>query len=174
MKKLLVLLSLILFTIIICGGCQQQEERTYTDAEFQKLFDNAIKLWNGGDIEIANSQYAEGCIYHNADMVELKGVEEIKGFIKWVYTAYPDFKVTFDEPMKLKDRIVFKYNATATNEGPLGENMPPTGKKMSFNGVSIVKVENGRIIEEWNNYNQLPIYKQLGYKLVPVEEEKAK
>ena len=49
--------------------------------------------------------------------------------------------------------------------------MPATSKKMSFNGVSIAKIENGKIIEEWVYYNQLPIYKQLGYKLVPVEEQ---
>ena len=73
--------------------------------------------------------------------------------------------------MKFKDRTVITYKATGTNNGPLGENMAATGKKMSFSGVSISKIENGKITEEWNYYNQLPINKQLGYKLVPVEEE---
>jgi len=174
MKKLLALSSFFLFTVFIFCGCQQQEERTYTDAEGQKIFDNATKLWNGGDIAIVDTLYSEDCIYHNADFLDAKGSEEIKEFVKWVYTAYPDFAVTLDEPMKFKDRTVITYKATGTNNGPSGENMPPTGKKMSFNGVSISKIENGKITEEWNYYNQLQINKQLGYKLVLVEEKPLK
>jgi len=174
MKKLLALLSFFLFTVFICNGCQQQEERTYTDAESQKNKDNATKLWNGGDIAIVDTMYSIDCIYHNADFLDAKGPEEIKKFVKWVYTAYPDFAITLDEPMKFKDRTVITFKATGTNDGPLGENMPPTGKKMSFTGISITKIENGKIIEEWVYYNQLPIYNQLGYKLVPAEEKTMK
>jgi steroid delta-isomerase-like uncharacterized protein len=174
MKKFLALLSLLLFTLLICSGCQQQEERTYTDADVQKIFDNTAKLWNGGDIAIVDALYSEDCLYHNADFLNVKGPEKIKEFVKWVYTAYPDFAITFDEPMKLKDRTVTTFKATGTNDGPLGEDMPPTGKKMSFNGVTISKIENGKIIETWVYYNQLPLYKQLGYKLVLVEEKPMK
>jgi predicted ester cyclase len=76
--------------------------------------------------------------------------------------------------MKFKDRTVTTFKATGTNNGPLAEDMPPTGKKMSFNGVTISKIENGKIIETWVYYNQLPLYKQLGYKLVPAEEKPMK
>ncbi len=76
--------------------------------------------------------------------------------------------------MKFKDRTVITFKATGTNDGPLAENMPATGKKMSFNGVRITKIENGKIIEKWAYYNQLPLYKQLGYKLVLVEEKPVK
>lgn len=170
-KKSLALSSLLLITVLIFSSCQQKEERTYTDAEAQKIKDYATKLWNGGDISIVDSLYFEDCVYHSADFVEVKGLEKIKGFVKWVYTAYPDFTVTIDDPMKLQDRLVYTFKASGTNNGPLDENMPPSGKKMSFNGVSITKIENGKIIEEWVYYNQLPIYKQLGYKLVLAEEK---
>jgi steroid delta-isomerase-like uncharacterized protein len=174
MKKFFELLIFLLFLIFILGGCQRQAERTYTDAEAKKNNDNATKLWNGGDIAIVDSLYSIDALYHNADFVDVKGTAKIKGFVKWVYTAYPDFRITLDEPLKLKDRIIYTFQAAGTNDGPLAENMPPTGKKMSFKGVSISKIENGKIIEEWVYYNQLPIYKQLGYKLVPVEEKSMK
>jgi len=174
MKKFFVFLSFLLFTVFICIGCQPQEERTYTDAEVQKNMDNFTKLWNGGDIGLVDSLYIENSLRHNADLGDAKGPEEIKEFVKWVYTAYPDFKVTFDEPMKFKDRIVTTFKATATNDGPLGENMPPTGKKMSFNGIGVTKIENGKVIEEWVYYNSQVIYNQLGYTLMLVEEKPMK
>jgi steroid delta-isomerase-like uncharacterized protein len=173
MKKLFALFLCSLFTVIILISCERQEERTYTEAQAQMNKDNATKLWNGGDLSIVDTLYSQNCIYHNSDIADLKGLAKIKDFVKWVYTAYPDFTIMLSEPMKLKDRIVFTFNATGTNNGPLDENMPATGKKMSFTGVSISEINNGKITEEWIYYNQVPIYKQLGYKLV-LEEEKAK
>lgn len=174
MKKFLELLIFLLFLIFILGGCQKQEERTYTDADAKRNHDNATKLWNGGDVTIVDSLYSAEALYHNADFLNVQGPEKIKGFVKWVYNAYPDFRITLNEPLKLKDRIIYTFQAAGTNDGPLAENMLATGKKMSFNGVSISKIENGKIIEEWVYYNQLPIYNQLGYKLVPIEETPVK
>lgn len=171
MKKLIPFFLLLMFSTLIYYGCQQQELRTYTDAELQKNTGLAEKLWNGGDVAIVDTLYSPDCIYHSADYFEAKGPEEIKKFVNWVYTAYPDFAVVLDEPLKLKDRVVFTYKASGTNNGPLGENMPATGKKMSFDGVSIFKMDNGKITEEWVYYNQLAIYKQLGYVLTLPEEK---
>ena len=160
------LFILLLLLIIVYSGCQQQEERTYTDAELQVIWDNNIQLWNGGNVDLVDVFYAEGCVRHNADAGDSEGPEGVKGFVKWVYTAYPDFKVTFDEPFEFTDRIVTQWTATGTNDGPLNENMPATGEKVSFTGIGMSIVNNGKITEEWVYYNQLNIYGQMGYELV--------
>jgi steroid delta-isomerase-like uncharacterized protein len=165
------LIIILLFSVFIYNGCQQQEQRTYTDAELQTIMDSNTQLWNSGDTDIVDALYAEGCIRHNADVGDSEGPEGIKEFVNWVYTAYPDFKVTFDSPFKFKDRIVAHWTATGTNDGPLNENMPATGKKVSFTGVGISMIENGKITEEWVYYNQLSIYAQMGYELVLKNKE---
>ena len=162
----------LLLSIIIYSGCQQGEERTYTDAELQVIWDNNIQLWNGGNVDLVDAFYAEGCVRHNADVGDSEGPKGVKEFVKWVYTAYPDFKVTFDKRFEFKDRIVAHWSATGTNDGPLNENMPATGKKVSFTGLAMSVIENGKITEEWVYYNQVPLYAQMGYELVlKVEEE---
>ena len=171
MKKFIAFFSLLLFSTLIFYGCQPQEVRTYTDAELQKVQGLAEKLWNSGDIAIVDTLYSADCVYHSADILDAKGLEETKKFVQWVYTAYPDFAIVLDEPLKLTDRVVITFKATGTNNGPLSETMPATGKKMSFTGVSILKMENGKIKEEWSYYNQLAIYKQLGYVLMLPEEK---
>ena len=169
------LFVILLFSLFIYNGCQQQEERTYTDAELKLIMDSNTQLWNGGDIELVDTLYAEGCVRNNADVMDSNEPEGVKEFVKWVYTAYPDFKVTFKEPMKLKDRIVVHWTADGTNNGPLNENMPPTEKKVSFSGIGMSVIENGKITEEWVYYNQLAVYAQMGYELViKAKEEEVK
>ena len=165
------LFILILLSIFIFNGCQQQEKRTYTDDELQVISDNNKQLWSGGNVDIVDTLYAEECVRHNADVGDSNGPEELKKFVKWVYTAYPDFKVTFDERFKLKDRIVTHWTATGTNDGPLNENMPATGKKVSFTGMTMAMIENGKITEEWVYYNQWAVFDQMGYELVLKKEE---
>jgi steroid delta-isomerase-like uncharacterized protein len=168
--SVLSLFILFLLSIFIYIGCQQQEERTYTDAEVQAIWDNNNQLWNGGSVDLVDTLYAEGCVRHNADMGDANGPEGVKEFVKWVYTAYSDFKVTFDSRFELKDRIIAHWTATGTNDGPLSENIPATGKKVSFTGLAMSVIENGKITEEWAYYNQLFVYDQMGYELVLKEE----
>jgi len=165
-------LTFIFFSIILFNSCQQQEERTYTDAQLKAINDNYLQLWSGGSLDLVDSLYAQGCVRHNADTGDSEGPEGVKKFVKWVYTAYPDFKVSFEQSFELKDRTVTLWSATGTNNGPLGENMPATGKKVSFTGLAMQVIANGKITEEWVYYNQLPIYTQMGYELVMKKEEK--
>ena len=172
LKSIFSFLSLfILLSLFIYGGCQPQEERTYTEVEMQAIWDNNDQLWNGGNLDLVDALYAEGCVRHNADMGDSEGPEGVKEFVKWVYTAYPDFKVSFDKRFELKDRTVALWSATGTNDGPLSEDMPATGKKVSFTGLAMSVIENGKITEEWVYYNQLPLYSQMGYELVMKQEK---
>ncbi len=67
--------------------------------------------------------------------------------------------------------LLVLWTATGTNDGPLGEDMPATGKGVSFSGVGVIKIENGKYKEEWVYYNQLYVYKQMGYELELEDED---
>jgi len=166
-----VLFIILLLSVFVYTGCQQQEERNYTDAELQSIVDNLTQIWNGGDANVIDTIYSKDAVRHNAGINTQNGPEEIKAFRDWVYNSYSDFAVTFTDPLKTKDRAVIIWSARGTNDGPLDENMPATGKEVSFSGIGVLKIENGKITEEWQYYNQLPVYTQMGFKLVPVEEE---
>jgi len=44
-----------------------------------------------------------------------------------------------------------------------------TGKNVSFTGICMVRVQDGKIAEAWNNYDFLNMYQQLGQNLSPLE-----
>ena len=39
---------------------------------------------------------------------------------------------------------------------------PPTGKRMSITGITIIRAQNGQIVEAWNNFDVLGMHQQLG------------
>lgn len=40
--------------------------------------------------------------------------------------------------------------------------IPPTGKRVTVTGIEIFRLAGGKIVEHWNNYDDLGLFQQLG------------
>jgi predicted ester cyclase len=40
--------------------------------------------------------------------------------------------------------------------------IPPTGKQVTVSGITISRVKNGKVVEEWSNWDPLGMLQQLG------------
>jgi predicted ester cyclase len=75
--------------------------------------------------------------------------------------AFPDVKVHIEDMISENDLVVFHDTATATSEGEfLG--VPPTGGRVEWTEIHFLRVRGNRIVEHWNNFDQLGILRQLG------------
>ena len=75
--------------------------------------------------------------------------------------AFPDLRVTVVESVSDGDRAALRCRVTGTHTGgQLG--FPPTNRPVDFEGVTIVRVRDGRLAEGWNCFDFLTMYQQLG------------
>lgn len=138
----------------------------------QKIIkDRVLGIWNEGNLAIINEVYAPEAIVRASHFpINIKGVEAIKNWIVTTRTAFPDFHMTFEEIIIKSDRIITRWTTTGTNTGVLRIpfiNLPPTGKKVRFSGISISRVEKGKTVEEIIVFNVLEMFQQLGFQLMP-------
>jgi len=76
-------------------------------------------------------------------------------------TGFPDLKFTVDETVSEKDRMVVAWTMTGTHRGEfLG--IPPTNRKISFSGISIHQIAEGKILESTAQWDVLALMQQLG------------
>jgi steroid delta-isomerase-like uncharacterized protein len=75
-------------------------------------------------------------------------------------TAFPDFNITIDDLLEDGDRVVMRYRAQGTHRGPLGAAVP-TYKAVAYTGIMILRISNGRIAEEWTEYDSLGLMRQI-------------
>jgi steroid delta-isomerase-like uncharacterized protein len=75
-------------------------------------------------------------------------------------TVFEDFERKIDDCMSHGEKVVIRWTTTAKH---IGEYMgvPATNKHVSFSGISIYIVENGKIIHEWYVWDRLGLQKQL-------------
>jgi predicted ester cyclase len=63
------------------------------------------------------------------------------------------------------EKVVTRYTIRGTHQGETEEFGPPTEKQMELKGITIHRCEGGKIVEEWESYDNLSVMQQLG--LVP-------
>jgi predicted ester cyclase len=59
------------------------------------------------------------------------------------------------------DKVVACWRCRATHQGEY-RGIPPTGKEADFTGISVYRIEEGKIAESWGVSDQLGLMRQLG------------
>ena len=120
------------------------------------------ECWNQGNLNTVMELVANDCRYHDPVFPSLtSGAENIKNHIQTCRNGFPDLMFKIDDTIAERNEVVVHWTGTGTHKGQfLG--MPPTNKKATVTGTSIFRIEDGKIAEEWANWNLMSMMEQLG------------
>ena len=116
--------------------------------------------FNQGNLAVVDELVAPDAREHQRGADD--GIEGTKNTIKYLRSAFPDFKITIDEVMASGDRVWARQKGGGTNFGSFAGH-PPTGIKAFIDVIDIVRIENGKIVEHWGVPDQLGMMMQLGH-----------
>jgi steroid delta-isomerase-like uncharacterized protein len=109
--------------------------------------------------ELAEQLYAKDFVNHG--LHRNISLEEDQAALKGWHQAFPD-GITVPEKLIAEDDLVAIYwTAHGTNTGT-GNGLPATGKKAELTGITIWRIVDGKIKEEWSAFDQLKLMQQLG------------
>jgi steroid delta-isomerase-like uncharacterized protein len=162
--------SFILLMLCLSFSCQQQVEEGITEEEVQNLVERDQKIWNEGNLALIDELIAPDYVEHTAGISEdIVGIDAFKERVTDLRNSFPDFNVTVEELIVKDDRIVWRWIATGTNTGTMND-IPPTGKKIRIEGVGILRVVDGKIVERLPYWNEATMLRQLGFTITPPQE----
>jgi steroid delta-isomerase-like uncharacterized protein len=75
--------------------------------------------------------------------------------------AFPDLRITIDKIIAEGDLVAVRFIGEGTNTGA-SDRLPATGKRVRIPGMSIFRIVDGKIVEEWTSFDQLDFMRQLG------------
>jgi steroid delta-isomerase-like uncharacterized protein len=163
--RTLLLLALILS--VVYAGCQQQPADAITHQQAEALGNIYTQARNEHNPDLLNQVYLPDVAVHDPMVAEpIQGLEALKEYYERSYMAFPNLKISLDDMYVDGDHVIWVWTFTGTNAGPMGDT-PPTGKSVSFRGVAIDRIGNGKVAEETLYYNVLDAYTQLGLTLPP-------
>jgi predicted ester cyclase len=110
-------------------------------------------------LDEAFAQIGPGFVSHTAR--GKLGVEGVRAYFEMVFTALPDQQVTSIQMIAEGDKVVDHMRVEATHTGHF-MGIPPSGKRVSWTFIDIVRYVDGKMVEHWNESDQLDIMQQMG------------
>ena len=118
------------------------------------------EVWHQGDLERIEELFAPDFVRHDPGR-EIQGPEENRQFIKGFRAAFPDLRFTVLDQIGEGDKVAVRYRFQGSHLGDF-QGMPPTRKQVAYSGILIYRVANGKIAEQWTEFDLLGFLKQLG------------
>ena len=89
------------------------------------------------------------------------GIEGAKAAHQLMLAGFPDYQTVIDDLIAEEDRVAARITMSGTNTGSF-MGIPPTGKFISFTGMYIARITNGKIVEHWGEEDSVSLLQQLG------------
>jgi steroid delta-isomerase-like uncharacterized protein len=118
------------------------------------------EVWNQAKYELIDEIYTEDFACHFIDGLESTGREALREFISGHRESFPDWTEEVMDVVADGDRVVSRYQSTGTHQGAF-QGIAPTGKRVCIPEVSIYRLENGKIAEQWGFPDGLGLAHQL-------------
>jgi steroid delta-isomerase-like uncharacterized protein len=123
------------------------------------------EVWNGRNPSRVDTFFAEGHLFRAAGSPPLDR-ESHRQMIAHFQDAFPDGRNTSEELLGEGDKVVQRWTFRGTHQGAF-QGIPPTGRPVTLTGISIWRVEDGKIVESWHELDTLGLMQQLGVIPVP-------
>ena len=120
-----------------------------------------FRAFDSGDLTKLEESTAPNFVDHNPLEGQLPGVGGTKQASAMYRAAFPDAKIVVEDTIAEADKVVIRWSGSATHKGPFLD-IPPTGKRVTLEGITIFRVVKGRVAEQWGELNLLGILRQLG------------
>jgi hypothetical protein len=74
--------------------------------------------------------------------------------------AFPDLTITVDQMVAEGDLVTVVWTFRGTNTAA-GYGLPPTGARIELRGITVWRIVDGKIREEWTSFDELQAARQL-------------
>jgi steroid delta-isomerase-like uncharacterized protein len=122
------------------------------------------EVWNKKREEAIDELFAEEGVAHglaDENGEELRGPAGFKPFFRRFRDAFPDIEVIVEDCVCEGDKTAARCTVRAKHTGE-GLGVAATGNPVEFTGICIVRVQDGKIVEAWNNFDFMSLNQQIG------------
>jgi len=119
------------------------------------------EIYNRNDLDALGEVVSENLLTPRIMPGIPTGIEGAKAAHRIMLAGFPDYQTTIDDLFAEGDKVAARITMSGTNTGSfMGSS--PTGRRVSFTGIYIARIENGKIVEHWGEEDGISLLQQLG------------
>jgi steroid delta-isomerase-like uncharacterized protein len=117
-------------------------------------------LYGKGRLDLIDQIFDSGYRGHETLLGEFDR-NQLKRNVQMYRTGFPDLSVNINEALEAGDKVLVRWTCRGTHRGAfMGQS--PTGKPATADGISVITLRNGKIVEDWTQWDALGLLQQLG------------
>ena len=154
---------LLIFTIIglVTLGCETPQKDLKLSENVKTYQEAWSQFFDERNMEIINNEYFTEDVTVVITGDNIIGIEGTKNYYGNFLTGFSDAEFTFVDIFGQGDKLVKHWNFKGTHDGDFF-GIPPTGKSLNLYGTTLILMEDGKIKQEQDFFDNLDMLTQLG------------
>lgn len=122
---------------------------------------NFEAIWSQGDLMAADEILSPDYIGHIATMPDaVCGVEAFKQLVAMYQLSFPDARFEIQDQVAEGDKVASRWVAYGAQQGEV-VGVASSDESMSVTGMSFHRIEDGRIVESWDDWDALTMLQRM-------------
>jgi steroid delta-isomerase-like uncharacterized protein len=124
-----------------------------------------VDVWNNSNFDALDDIIHPDYRARRGDRLMASGPAALKAWLSGLHKIFPDMRYTVEEIFTVDDRVVVRASGVGTHLGEWRNNLftiPPTGRRVRWSGVDLIRVADGKIIEDWDYWDDRGLLEQIG------------
>ena len=169
LKKIaLLILTFAVSAYSISGYTEMDSESAQSEEQNRALIREVIELLNQRKLDKVFELYAADYIFHGAGGDTLHGRDAIRNVWEAWLVGFPDLHSTIEDIITEGDKLVLRWRVEGTHTGAFF-GLEPTNAKINVRDIEIFRIENGQLVEAWDQIDMFSMMQQLG--AIPTQAE---
>jgi steroid delta-isomerase-like uncharacterized protein len=120
------------------------------------------QVWGRGSLSLIDELASPDVVVSYPVFPEtVHGPEAFKEVIRGIRAGLPDVELEVHETIAQGDKVAIRWTMQGTHKGTFS-GVPPTGKRIALNGITIYRLAGGKVVEERGEEDALGMLRQLG------------
>ncbi len=133
-----------------------------------RVWHSIDQVWNQGDLSASAETFAPIINLHFRGSTHPLTMAQLNTIVSYWREAYPDFHFNLDDIVIDGDRAALRLTFTGTHLGE-GFGGAATGNRVTVSEMLICRLKDDKIVEMWEEYDELGMRQQLGLLPLPVD-----
>lgn len=113
------------------------------------------------DLDLLDELVAHDYLRHEPNgAIVITGIDGFRGMLDGAHVSMPDVSFAIEDQIAEGDKVATRWKATATHANAW-RGVPATGKRFSFTGITVSRIADGKIAEEWVQLDTIGPLEQL-------------
>ncbi|MFC9916027.1 ester cyclase [Streptomyces sp. NPDC059862] len=122
------------------------------------------RVWSEGDLAAVDDLYAADFVSHqnpgSVELEDVRGLGPLRSFVQEFREAFEGFSDEISLQCAEGHLVATRFISSGRHTGTLW-GIAPTGREVSWSGIVIDRVVDGRIAENWVNWDSANLLRQL-------------